>query len=493
MATFSFTINETIPNIVVSENQEVVQVQSTSTTVQVVQNGIVNHPVPGATGPTGPTGPQGPAGNDGVTGPTGATGTSIQNASINASGDLSLSLTDGSLINVGTVVGPTGPRGYAGSNGPTGPTGPTGNDGATGPTGPQGPTGPHGATGPQGNDGPTGPTGPQGADSTVPGPTGPQGPGFPILRSSDNIDLSAIDGYLPLNITNIDPTTTSWTVTQPIIAYATNLGLQTHYVSGIVSSITTSSINIQVIEVVGTGTVTTWAMVLGGVVGPTGATGPQGNDGPTGPQGPTGTSVGFQLTTSTGASVTLNGGGISNLELSSSTYIQFDSPDAGGEFFAVGLFPAGLESSTTSSFLYTTGAPFNIYVDGSRWWFNQDGSLTFPDGTQQSTASTESTLNYTGITGSTQVQLDTIDTTQFDTVKYLVRVRENDGNGFHIQEIVMFYDGTNIGFSEYGIVTNGDLLGTFTADVSGSNMRLLFTPVNAALMSIRVIKTLMAV
>lgn len=68
MANFSFTINETIPNIVVSENQTVVGVQSTSTAVQVIQNGVALVGTPGPTGPTGPTGatgatgPQGPSG-----------------------------------------------------------------------------------------------------------------------------------------------------------------------------------------------------------------------------------------------------------------------------------------------------------------------------------------------------------------------------------------------------------------------------------------------
>jgi hypothetical protein len=57
----------------------------------------------------------------------------------------------------------------------------------------------------------------------------------------------------------------------------------------------------------------------------------------------------------------------------------------------------------------------------------------------------------------------------------------------------MFYDGTNIDFSEYGIITNNGLLGTFTADVSGSNIRLLFTPNGATSMSIRIARTLMAV
>ena len=71
MANFSFTINETIPNIVVSENQEVVQVQSTSTTVQISQNGVALVGTPGPTGATGPQGPTGATGPQGDTGPAG--------------------------------------------------------------------------------------------------------------------------------------------------------------------------------------------------------------------------------------------------------------------------------------------------------------------------------------------------------------------------------------------------------------------------------------
>jgi hypothetical protein len=83
----------------------------------------------GATGPTGLTGPTGATGPTGLTGPTGATG-------------------------------PTGLTGFDGATGPTGLTGPTGATGPTGLTGPTGATGPTGLTGPTGATGPTGLTGP---------------------------------------------------------------------------------------------------------------------------------------------------------------------------------------------------------------------------------------------------------------------------------------------------------------------------------------------
>jgi hypothetical protein len=119
--------------------------------------------------------------------------------------------------------------------------------------------------------------------------------------------------------------------------------------------------------------------------------------------------------------------------------------------------------------------------------------ITFPDNTTMTTAPTggATIVNYTGITGTGQQQLDALDITAYDTAKYFIRVK--DGSNYHITEIVIFYDGTNIGFSQYGIITNNGTLGTFSADKNGSNVRLLFTPGGATSMSIRVARQLMAV
>jgi hypothetical protein len=125
-------------------------------------------------------------GANGTNGTNGTNGVSISSASVNANGQLVVGLSNGQQINAGTVVGPQGPFG------PQGPAGPKGDTGATGLTGPQGPQGPagrsvasNGATiDTNGNlqltltDGTilsaghvVGPQGPQG----VAGPQGPQG------------------------------------------------------------------------------------------------------------------------------------------------------------------------------------------------------------------------------------------------------------------------------------------------------------------------------
>jgi hypothetical protein len=94
----------------------------------------------------------------GVSGSVGPRGPGIQTISINTSGNLTVELTDDTVIDAGYVLGPTGPQGDIGPTGPSGgPTGPQGVAGCAGPTGPSGPSGPLGAQGYRGYTGPQGP------------------------------------------------------------------------------------------------------------------------------------------------------------------------------------------------------------------------------------------------------------------------------------------------------------------------------------------------
>lgn len=80
-------------------------------------------------------------------------------------GRLVFTLTDGSTVDVGSVVGPQGEKGSTGAQGPKGDTGaqgPKGETGAQGPKGETGAQGPKGETGAQGEKGDTGAQGPKG-------------------------------------------------------------------------------------------------------------------------------------------------------------------------------------------------------------------------------------------------------------------------------------------------------------------------------------------
>ena len=74
----------------------------------------------------------------------GKDGVGISSTEINAQGELILTLTDGTVQNLGVVVGKDGEKGEQGEKGPQGP------QGEQGPQGPQGEQGPQGGQGPQG-------------------------------------------------------------------------------------------------------------------------------------------------------------------------------------------------------------------------------------------------------------------------------------------------------------------------------------------------------
>lgn len=124
----------------------------------------------------------------------GGGGKSVTDAQVNGDGDLIITLSDGTTINAGHVVGadgaqgPEGPQGPPGAEGEQGPAGPKGDTGAQGLQGPKGDQGEPGIQGPQGPKGDTGDTGPQ-------GPAGADGVGLPTVTAEDNgMYAGVVDG-----------------------------------------------------------------------------------------------------------------------------------------------------------------------------------------------------------------------------------------------------------------------------------------------------------
>ena len=130
----------------------------------------------------------------------------VKAVEVTDAGKLIFTLTDGSVIDLGSVMGPQGPKGETGATGPQGQTGPQGAKGETGATGAEGPKGATGDTGPKGEPGEkgekgekgdTGAQGPKGdpGETGPQGKTGPQGPAGPQGPKGDTGSGFVVKGY----------------------------------------------------------------------------------------------------------------------------------------------------------------------------------------------------------------------------------------------------------------------------------------------------------
>lgn len=87
------------------------------------------------------------------------------------------------------------------------------------------------------------------------------------------------------------------------------------------------------------------------------------------------------------------------------------------------------------------------------------------------------TANSVTTSGLTQVVIDTFPTNAYRGGKYTVSVTDQvSATSFQTSEILIMQDGTSAYVTEYAVLRNGSSLGTFAADISSGNTRLLFTP-----------------
>lgn len=106
----------------------------------------------------------------------------------------------------------------------------------------------------------------------------------------------------------------------------------------------------------------------------------------------------------------------------------------------------------------------------------------------------DSTVTMVNTTTSTVI--DTFSTTQFRSAKYLIQIDEGTGASadFELREILLLADNSNrVWATEYGVVTSNGDLGTFAAEITGTNVLLYFTPYAATNKTIKVLRTGMAV
>lgn len=72
---------------------------------------------------------------------------------------------------------------------------------------------------------------------------------------------------------------------------------------------------------------------------------------------------------------------------------------------------------------------------------------------------------------------DTIDTSTWRTVKYMIQMSKASAGYFKSTELSLVFDGTNINISEYGTVSNyGSEIGTISASLNSGIISMTVTP-----------------
>jgi hypothetical protein len=76
-----------------------------------------------------------------------------------------------------------------------------------------------------------------------------------------------------------------------------------------------------------------------------------------------------------------------------------------------------------------------------------------------------------------QVTVDSFSASTYRSAKYQVQI--DSGIEYHVIELRVVHDGANTWLAQYGEIFTVASLGTFDTDISGGNVRLLFTGTNS--------------
>lgn len=178
--------------------------------------------------------------------------------------------------------------------------------------------------------------------------------------------------------------------------------------------------------------------------------------------------TGQSLDISSDVSITLKTNGTSRLSIGSN-----------------GAFTIGGGTGTAGQVLISNGSS-----NPPSWSSNPTvGNVTVTDITYGSGANTDDEVLTTTTTSADQV-VTTLPIATYRSAKFQIQI--SSGSAYAMTEISMIHNGTTVFMTEYGTVMTGASLASFDADISGGNMRLLVTPVNAST-TIKILRTAITV
>ena len=116
----------------------------------------------------------------------------------------------------------------------------------------------------------------------------------------------------------------------------------------------------------------------------------------------------------------------------------------------------------------TTGTTVNDFTFANN-------TITLPGAIIQTSAARTSNTFTTSSTS--QVAVDSFSASTYRSAKYQVQV--TSGTDYHVIELRVVHNGTTTYLAQYGEIFTSSSLGTFDTDISGGNVRLLFTGANS--------------
>lgn len=97
----------------------------------------------------------------------------------------------------------------------------------------------------------------------------------------------------------------------------------------------------------------------------------------------------------------------------------------------------------------------------------------------------------TAISTTTQTEVASYAAATYRTAEFLVQIVDSTNSQYHSAKILVIHNGATVNVVQYGVVHTADELGTFDADISGGNVRLLFTASAATTKTVKVLATML--
>ena len=166
-----------------------------------------------------------------------------------------------------------------------------------------------------------------------------------------------------------------------------------------------------------------------------------------------------------------------------STAIQIDDALNVSGTLSANIIDTNVISSTDSSAVTISD---NLQVNGTLTATSITGLSVLNNSIQ-----TDGTVTHTGSSG--QQPLDSFAHATYRSAKYQVSITDATNSRYGLDEIYVTHNGTTAFISTTGVSSTGSSLATYSADISGSNLRILIVPISSDSVTYRFVKTLINV